>query len=566
MTIKCSPFQPHFRYVGYTSIEGRECRIAPAPGTKGRMAMHNIEHKPAQEELSSLLEQKGVTMTERQKQPRAWRYTIIGGSVLLVFAVIFTGLLTFANMKASPSPRIVPTSTSGSPTNPTTLARETTLPTPVATPIPAFIPSGHNISVTIANGVAYLSTDDNVAYALQISNGAMLWRHSIDGSVDQPPLVTNGIVYMTSFVNQNGPAHIYALHASDGSLLWLHDNKSYSYLSLSISDNDVVYVSSQDGISALQGTNGTILWHFATKDSDAASPLEVNRIVYYSSFISYGTGTFYALRASDGTPIWHYTGASDFTPIVANGVVYIGPGNGTIAALNASNGHQIWKQAFDADQVQSTQLVNGVLYLTTTKYLLPPSAHSTNPLQATTAIGSLLWNTFENAPVVQTIPQKQGLSSVFAIRASDGRILWHYTMNNGQNSWASWLSVKNGVVYASANTDITGTQGLGDIYGLQSSNGSVLWHDKLSRSPGAALLVNDTIYISTSAGLSDGTIYALRAHDGSLLWDYPILGPVFNPPILVGTTVYIGATNGMVYALRADNGRIVWHYLIQVGG
>jgi outer membrane protein assembly factor BamB len=303
--------------------------------------MHNIEHKPAREEPSSLPEQKGAMKTERQKLPRAWRYTIIGGSVLLVFAVIITGLLTFANMKASLSPRTIPTSTSGSPTIPTTVVRETTLPTPVATPIPAFIPSGHNISVTIANGVAYLSTDDNVAYALRLGNGAMLWRHSIDGQVDQPPLVINGIVYMTSFIGQNGPAHIYAL------------------------------------------------------------------------------------------------------------------------------------------------------------------------------------------------------------RASDGRILWHYTMNNGRNSWARWLSVENGVVYTSANTDITGVQGLGDIYALQSSNGAVLWHDKLSRSPGAALLVNDTIYISTSAGLSDGTVYALHAQDdGSLLWDYPILGPVFNAPILVGTTVFIGATDG----------------------
>ncbi len=280
----------------------------------------------------------------------------------------------------------------------------------------------------------------------------------------------------------------------------------------------------------------------------------------------HGSGTFYALRASNGTPIWHYSDASVFTPIVANGVVYIGPDGGTIAALNASNGHQIWKQAFDVDQVQSPQLVNGVLYLTTTKYVLPPSAHSANPLQATTSIGSLSWNTFQNVSAVQAIPQKQGLSSVYAIRASDGRIPWHYTLNNGKNSWASWLSVENGVVYTSANTDITGIQGLGDIYVLQSSNGSVLWHDRLNRTPGVALLVNDTIYISTSAGSSDGTIYALHAQDGSLFWDYPILGPVFNPPILDGTTVYIGATGGMVYALRADNGRIVWHYLIQVGG
>ena len=528
--------------------------------------MHNIEHKPAQEELASTSEQKGATMTERQKPSRAWRYAIIGGSALLVFAVIIAGLLTFANQKENSSSRLVPTPTIGASTIPTTLARETTLPAPVATPIPALIPPGHNISVTTTNGVAYLSTDDNVAYALRLSNGAMLWRYNIDGAVDQPPLVANGVVYMASFVGQNGPAHIYALRANDGSLLWRYDNNNYSYLSLSTSDSNVVYVSSQNGISALSGNNGTILWHFATKDSGSESPLEVKGVVYYSSFISYGSGTFYALRASDGTPIWHYTGASVFTPIVANGVIYIGPGDGTIAALNASNGHQIWKQTFDANQVQSPHLVNSVLYLTTTKYLLPPSAHSASPLQATTAIGSLLWNTFQNVPAMQTIPQKQGLSSVYAIRASDGRILWHHTMNNGKNSWASWLSVENGVVYASANTDTTGAQGLGDIYALQSSNGTVLWHDKLNRSPGTALLVNDTIYMSTSAGLSDGTVYALRAHDGSLLWDYPILGPVFNPPILDGTTVYIGATDGMVYALRADNGRIVWHYLIQVGG
>ncbi len=528
--------------------------------------MHNIEHKPAQEELSSSPNQNGATMTERQKLPRAWRYIIIGGSVLLVLAVIIAGLLTLASQKANPSPHIVPTPTIGASTIPSTVARETTLPTPVSTPIPALIPPDHNISVTTDNGVAYLSTDDNIAYALRLSNGAMLWRHNIDGPVDQAPLVANGVVYVTSFVGQNGPAHIYALRASNGSLLWRYDNTNYSYLSLSTSDSNVVYVASQDGISALQGNNGTMLWHFATKDSGSESPLEVNGVVYYSSFISYGTGTFYALRASDGTPIWHYTGGSVFTPIVANGVVYIGPGSGMIAALNASNGHQIWKQTFDADLVQSPQLVNGVLYITTTKMLLPPSAHNVSPLQATTAIGSLLWNTFQNVPAVQTMPQKQGLSSVYAIRASDGRILWHYTMNNGGNSWASWLSVENGVVYASANTDTSGIQGLGDIYALQSSNGSVLWHDKLNRSPGTALLVNDTIYLSTSAGSSDGTVYALRAQDGSLLWDYPIVGPVFNAPILDGTTVYVGATNGMIYALRADNGRIVWHYLIQVGG
>jgi outer membrane protein assembly factor BamB len=533
-----------------------------APDTKGRMAMHNTEHKPSQEELASTPAQKGTPTTERQKLPRAWRYTIIGGSVLLVLAIIITGLLAFANPKASQSSHIVPTST----TIPTTVARETTLPTPVATPIPAPVLSGNNVNVSIANGVAYLSTYNNFVYALRMSNGSLLWSHKINGPSDQPPLVANGIAYVISYTGQNGPAHIYALRASDGSLLWQYGNTNYSYLSLSPTNSNVVYIASQDGISALNIANGTLLWHYAVKDTGSTWPLEVNGVVYFSSSSDNGSGTLYALRATDGSPLWQYkTGSYTNIPLVANGVVYTNSDGGTFAALRASDGHQLWKQTLDANLIQSPLLINGVLYTTTTKILLPSASRNASPLQGTTALGALLWNTFQNVPAVQTIPQKQGLSSVYAIRASDGHVLWHFTMNNGKNSWASWLSVENGIVYASA-ANAEGTIGTGDIYALQTSNGSLLWHGTLQASPSSALLTNGVIYLSTSNNSGYGAVYAVRARDGSLLWSYPISGALFAAPVLAGNTIYVGATNGMVYALRADIGRIVWHYLIQVGG
>ena len=59
---------------------------------------------------------------------------------------------------------------------------------------------------------------------------------------------------------------------------------------------------------------------------------------------------------------------------------------------------------------------------------------------------------------------------------------------------------------------------------------------------------------------------AVRASDGSLLWNYPLAGGAFNAPTLVGKTVYVGAANSMAYALRTDNGKLLWHYLTQVGG
>src|SRR6266487_3113923 len=499
--------------------------------------MHNIEHKPAQEEPSSSPEQKAATRTEKQKLPRAWRYILIGGMGLLVLAVIFAGVLSLANQRAKQSPVTGTTPTIGATALPTSTIGATTLPTPASTPIRSPALSDHTVNTTIADGVAYLSTSDsspttlnNAVFALRTSNGALLWHQKIEGSADQAPLVANGVVYVTTYVGLNGPVYVYALRASDGNLLWRYSNANYSYLSLSTSDSNVVFVASPDGISALNASNGASLWHYAAKDTGSTWPLEVNGVVYFSSSSDNGSGTLYALRATDGSPIWQY------------------------------------KTGSYTNYFQSLQLVNGVLYTTTTKILEPPAAHSANPLQAATDIGALLWNTLQNAPAVRTIPLKQGISSVYAIRASDGAVLWHYAMNNGANSWASWLAVENGVVYADAITDTTGSQGLGDIYALQSSNGSALWHDKLNRSPENALLANDIIYLSTSSGSLDGTVYALRARDGSMLWDYPLSGPMYAAPVLDGTTVYVGAGNGMVYALRADNGKLLWYYFTGVGG
>ncbi len=484
--------------------------------------------------------------------------------MLLALAVIFAGLLSFTNQRAKQSPVVGLTPTTGATALPTSTIRATTLPTPATTPIPAPVLSSHNVNVTIADGVAYLSTSDNAVYALRISNGALLWSHKIDGSADQPPLVNNGVVYVVSFVDQNGPAYVYALRVSDGSLLWRYSNTNYSYLSLSTTDSSTAYIASQDGISALHASSGTLLWHYAAKGTSSGWPLEVNGVVYYSSSIDNGSGTLYALRASDGTPLWQYTaGGFIYTPTVANGMVYINS-DGTLAALRASDGHQLWKRTLDANIIQSPQLVNGVLYTTTTKILAPAAARNASPLQGITDIGALLWNTLQNAPAEQTVPQKQGISSVYAVRASDGTILWHFTMNNGGNSWASWFSAENGVVYASA-ANAEGMTGAGDIYALQSSNGSVLWHDKLQASPSGALLANGVIYLSTTNNSGTGAVYAVRAHDGSLLWNYPIASSLFAAPVLDGNAVYVGATNGMAYALQADNGGIVWHYLTQVG-
>ncbi len=63
-------------------------------------------------------------------------------------------------------------------------------------------------------------------------------------------------------------------------------------------------------------------------------------------------------------------------------------------------------------------------------------------------------------------------------------------------------------------------------------------------------------YLSTGAAND----VALRAGDGSLLWQSPNIGQVFDTPIVVGNQVYASAINGIVYALQAATGSVLWYY------
>jgi outer membrane protein assembly factor BamB len=245
---------------------------------------------------------------------------------------------------------------------------------------------------------------------------------------------------------------------------------------------------------------------------------------------------------------------------VADGVAYIASGWGVLTALRASDGHQLWTQKIDADELQSVRLVNGFIYTAAIKMSPQAALAPTTGSLLETMANAFLWNTRQLAPAKPTMPQKIGVSSVSALRASDGKAVWHSTLGNGKNSWVNWFAVEQGVVYAST-TPMDGDEtSQGDVYALQSRDGSVFWHDKLKVSPSRALLANGVIYLSSSKGVDAGTVSALEAKNGSLLWNYASSGPMQESPILADNALYVGTTNGIIYALQAKNGTLLWQY------
>lgn len=131
------------------------------------------------------------------------------------------------------------------------------------------------------------------------------------------------------------------------------------------------------------------------------------------------------------------------------------------------------------------------------------------------------------------------------------------------------MSVVDGVVYVGGYEEF-GSHSPGDVYALRVSNGSMLWHYTISGGCCRGLVVTPTtIYIGELDHVD-----ALKVSDRTLLWHHQLdqasvlLGIVVaGKRVYVGTAVidYKGPPKGSVDALRANDGTLAWHSQTNIG-
>ena len=422
-------------------------------------------------------------------------------------------------------------------------------PTPTASS--SVLPSGpgHNVGLTVVNGVVYAGTTDSAVYALRASDGGLLWRYTTAGPVGDPasrPVVADGIVYVNANVDQglgSITGYVYALRANDGALLWRYTTEGYVYIYGPISASGVIYAGSLAGsLTALRASDGKLLWRYTARGPVAGS-LEVNGIVYVLvTNIDQSPDYLYALRASDGKLLWG-TPSSAYPPVVVNGVVYITSQAG-LSALRASDGNVLWRYALADTGFAGPTILDGVVYTVAFNY-------SPAPPPSTPTAGYRL----VTAPINWKIPFKQGgPSSLYALQASNGTVLWHYETPGNQNNGMDVLAVAGGLVYI----DTTVGSGQTSISALRASDGSLLW----TRAGDApfddwAVVGQGVAYIPSSSGV----VSALQVRNGKKLWRYTISGKIYSSPVLDGSTLFIGTDTGVIYALDASAGSLRWHYM-----
>lgn len=203
-------------------------------------------------------------------------------------------------------------------------------------------------SPAVVGGVVYIGDDSTHLYALDAATGQQRWRFSTSRSPVQAPAVWKGTVYVTS---GNG---IDAVEASTGKGLW-HFN-AFDPDPAVVADGAVYVGSFSGGVHSLDAVTGEPRWFFPTGPV-AGSPT----VAGGSVFVGSDDHNVYAIDASTGTKRWSFTtgGQVRSSPSVSNGVVYVGSEDGHVYALKASTGKKVWAFAIEHQYVDSSPAVAG---------------------------------------------------------------------------------------------------------------------------------------------------------------------------------------------------------------
>jgi outer membrane protein assembly factor BamB len=263
------------------------------------------------------------------------------------------------------------------------------------------------------------------------------------------------------------------------------------------------------------------------------------------------------MRQSDGRTIWKKPIASESSPLVVGGLVYVGSWDHRLYALGLGTGKVVWSVLLDGEVDSSAAFANGHVYV-------GDQSGTLTALNART--GAIRWKArsfshFRTGREYFYATPTVAYGRVFASN-TDGTV-YAFGATTGHLLWASHVGTY--VYTAPAVWDkkvYVGTYD-GKFLALDAATGDTLWsRDMPSAVHGAATVMSGLVYLSTCsfcghAGSryakngANGT-FALNARTGKLVWTFP--DGQYSPVVADRERVYVSGKAG-VYGLEERSSR-----------
>jgi outer membrane protein assembly factor BamB len=265
----------------------------------------------------------------------------------------------------------------------------------------------------------------------------IVWARDLGSLLEYPAAVDDGVAYLS-----NWSGRLFALSMSNGRTLWrlnMHTEAEASSPAV-VGDELVVHVKS-GRVLVLDRASGRVLWSWPTSGEIESSPVVEDGIDYLGDW----AGDVYALDLRDHRMLWVYHDGCKITASVTvrGAAVYLGDYCGRVLALDRSTGALLWSGSAASPVYGTSATAGGRLFV--------PSRDA-GALYAFTTSGRYLWHV-STGGLVYTAPavwrgrvyfgSYTGL--LYCVSATTGAVLW--TLDAGGEISGS-PTVVDGVVYA----------------------------------------------------------------------------------------------------------------------
>jgi len=321
-----------------------------------------------------------------------------------------------------------------------------------------------------------------------------------------------------------------------------------------------------------------VLWAFKTGGRVFSSPVVSEGVVYVGSDDHF----MYAIDAATGHEIWKFqTGANvRSTPAVAGGSAYVLSLDGNLYALDAHSGKVQWKFASSGESRLSAPGLYGLVpsgevmpdpwdfFLSSPavwdgKVYFGSGDHHVYALDART--GRLVWK-FQAADVVHSSPAiVDGVlyigcwdGGLYALNAVIGRLIWKFASGTDPSHFMQGIPGSAAV----ANGVVVFGSRDNYIYALDSKTGKQLWRRGNDGSwvIASPAVQNGVVYITTSDSMR---FRALDLKKGTPLFEVPYLAYSFSSPALASGHAYFGSFDGYVYDIDVAARKCVSQFRVQ---
>jgi outer membrane protein assembly factor BamB len=344
------------------------------------------------------------------------------------------------------------------------------------------------------------------------------WRTNLTNPNLVPVLAVDGVIYA---VDDEG-GEIQAISAATGRPFWGATVGRMVGPAIAVA-NGFVYVSTEGPgrwgsdpgfLIALDRATGEERWRYESGGSVSTSPLVNGGIVYVSS----KAGTLRAVDGSTGKEAWQIDLAerspatpfpelaqgflSNFSPTLANGIIYVSNNDGKIYAVDIASHEIVWQVQTTGNVLSTPAIVDGKLYLTA------------------------MW--------VQDGSEDLPTTRLYQLDATTGKSDWE-------------TEFANDIDLIAADTVRLYIRSQHEFQILDRASGAMIWSTATSAGFDTVITAQ-ALYLSDSAG--NVTAYALGTGEAepALLWSVYLGDYVYGKVALDGT-LFVRTNAGLVLAL-----------------